>query len=229
MQVQPRLLIPGASTRGNVIGPFGKPDWGDKTLTWTLSLRQKRLLFSEDNLPLPGGSCPVEHPKDSKVKQDDLVPVFFHEGVEGMAVEMVHALCAKSVIDMSPGSGHWAMACLKARVPYTGICFTESHQSMLQRHLISRTLDAMADSNNVLYDHDFGNALQKCTAAPAPPTGTGAQPGAGNSGGAGAGGTGPAGTGTNSGAGAGTGAGNGTPIDTVRAELIKNLMGAGGA
>ena len=141
---------------------MSKPDWSDPSQTWTLSLRQKRALFSEDNLPLPGGQLPGGQSSDQKpkgVKQDELLPVFFHESGELLAAELIHALQPRSVIDMTPGSGHWAFVCACQRVPYCGVCFTDTHRDMLYRRLISRTIDAMCDANSDLYDPSFAQLL----------------------------------------------------------------------
>lgn len=150
-------------TRGNVIGPIGKPLWSDTIKTWNLTSQQKREMFGPDNLPLPGGPCPVEHEKDAKAKNQELIPAFFHESPEIMAAELAHSLQCKAIIDLSPGSGHWAMYAVRQRVPYTGICMTDLHQDLLLKKLVSKTVNAMMDSNDVLYDASFAAAVLNIT------------------------------------------------------------------
>jgi len=156
--VQKRLVTEG-DTRGNVIGPIGKPMWSDTVKTWSLPLATKREMFGPDNLPLPGGRCPVEHDKEAKVKEQDLIPAFYHESPEIMAAEVAHSLQPKSVVDLSPASGHWAMYCIKHRVPYVGIAMTQCHNDLLLKKLKSRTISAMMDANDDLYDPGFAAAV----------------------------------------------------------------------
>ena len=163
-EVQARKFVPG-TTRGNVIGPLSKTCWNDPLLTWTLCYKQKKAVYSAANLPLPGGSCDAEHAKDPPVKNDDRVPVFFHESTPLVAHELLHALQGKAILDFSPGSGAWAMAAIRARVPYTGVAMTETRKALLTKRLVSLTLEAMVDSNDDLYEAAYASELQQARAA----------------------------------------------------------------
>eukprot|EP00438_Fugacium_kawagutii_P017120 Skav204436 [mRNA] locus=scaffold1093:205958:209098:+ [translate_table: standard] len=163
IKVQPRLHTQG-NTRGNVLGPYNKASWTDSSETWLLPSAVKREVFGKDNLPLPGGSCPIEHEKDAAAKNSELVPVFFHDSPPVVAQEILHYLQAKMVVDLTPACGNHAFECLRKRVPYLGICLSERHRDLLMKKLVSRTMAAMSDSaDDCLYDATFAQALKKAS------------------------------------------------------------------
>ena len=159
--MQSRLKVSG-TTRGNVIGPVAKVPWNDPAQTWTLTHKQKKDLYSEANLPLPGGKCKEDHDKSPPVKMEDRVPVFYHEASPVVAEELMHALQAKSILDLSPGSGSYSMVAVRNRIPYVGVCLTTAHRDLLLRRLVSRTLESMCDSNDdLLFEPSFAHDLQQ--------------------------------------------------------------------
>ncbi len=165
-KVGPRKLK--ANTRGNVIGPLETPDWHDKDVTWTIPWSVKKEMYSTENLPLPGGSCKVEHKTSKATKGSDLVPAFWHEGPQALATELAHLLQATAIIDLTPGSRHWAMYSVRKQIPYLGCCFTSAHIDMLYSKLRSKILSAAMDANDAdLYDPNLstlalhGNELQR--------------------------------------------------------------------
>ncbi|CAK0890745.1 unnamed protein product [Prorocentrum cordatum] len=152
-KIGPRKLSPKATTRGYVIGPLDVADWSDKDATWTVPWSDKKAMYSTENLPLPGGNCGVEHKKDKATKASDLVPAFWHEGPPALATEVAHLPQATSIIDLTPGSGHWAMYAVRKQIPYLGVCFTDAHVELLYSKLRSRILSAAMDANDLdLYD-----------------------------------------------------------------------------
>ena len=64
----PCKLSPKTNTRGNVIGPMDKTDLKDTDATWTIAWADKKDMYGAENLPLPGGQCPVEHKKTKAIK-----------------------------------------------------------------------------------------------------------------------------------------------------------------
>ena len=159
-KIQPRLVTSG-STRGNVIGPLSKPSWLDGAESWLLPVSVKRNLFGKENLPYPGGQCPIAHDQDAPAKKDELVPAFYHEAPMVLAEELAHYVQARCIVDLSPGSGHWALHSVRRRIPYVGICMTDVHKNLLQKKLISRCLTCMADpQEESLYDATFAKHLK---------------------------------------------------------------------
>ena len=162
-KVQPRLVASG-TTRGNVLGPFSRPSWTDSNETWMLPHATKKSVFGKDNMPLPGGPCPIAHDTSAAIKKDEMVPVFYHEAPSVLASELIHYCQARAVIDLTPGSGHWALHCIRARIPYCGVCMTDAHRDLLSKKLVSRTLTAMTDaSEEELFDAGFAKEMKDLT------------------------------------------------------------------
>ena len=122
-------------------------------------------MLGDGNMPLPGGACPVDHEAEGPPRQVDMVPAFFHEGPSEVAMEVCHFLQAVAIIDLTPASGHYALEAVKHRIPYTGVCLTESHKDELTKRLVSLTVTSMCDSNNKLFDAAFAEHLKEVAAA----------------------------------------------------------------
>ena len=88
-----------------------------------------------------------------RILRSDLVPAFYHEGPPALATELAHLVQASGIIDLTPGSGHWAMYAVRRQIPYLGCCYTQKHVDMLYTKLRSRILSAAMDANDSdLYD-----------------------------------------------------------------------------
>ena len=148
----------------------------------------KKAILGEGNLPLPGGACPVEHEGENPVRQVDMLPTFFHEGPCELAKEVVHFLQAVAIYDMSPASGHFAMEAVRHRIPYTGVCLTETHKDELTKRLVSQTINAMSNSNDKLYDASFAEHVKEVASADGHFEDPSTDPNAGNTGNTGKGG-----------------------------------------
>ena len=49
--------------------------------------------------------------------------------------ELLDAFNLSGVIDLSPGEGTCALACMRKMLPYVGITLTEQHSARLMAHL----------------------------------------------------------------------------------------------
>ena len=143
-----------------MIGPLAKPAVTDASDLWCVPFQTKKDILGSQNLPLPGGSCPVEHDAESRPRGCELTPAFWHEGPFAAAAEVAHSLTPVALIDLSPGGGHFAFWCARHRVPYAAVCLTEAHKDHLTRRLVSRTISAMCDnSDEILFDNSFAQDL----------------------------------------------------------------------
>ena len=175
------LILTTASTRGNVIGPIVLPNFTDTNVVWHIQQRTKRAVYGPQNRPLPGGQCQAssEAGEKDKTKPSDAVPAFYHERPEVIACEIVHTLQSKAIIDLTPGSGHYALMAFRNRIPYTGVTFTKLHTELLYKRLLSRVLSCMMDANDSLYSSKLADVVSKAAAkdtaaTPVPkPKGTG--------------------------------------------------------
>ena len=56
------------------------------------------------------------------------------------------------MIDLSPTDAKFALACLKARVGYVGIAFTETHADLMRQYLYKWMKTAMAEPGSSVYN-----------------------------------------------------------------------------
>ena len=171
-----------------------------------------------------GGTCPEEHKKKKQhVKPSDLVPACYHEGPPALAAELCHTASAKAIIDVTPGSAHWAMEAMRMNIPYVGIGHTQKHCDMMTAKTRSRLLSAAMDSNDRdFYDPKLTEIVQNSSAqktaqgaaalagaakgtTPTPSSGSGAAPGGSAPGGSAPSGSAPSGSASAGKSGAGTG------------------------
>ena len=62
-------------------------------------------------------------------------PVLFHSMPVILYQELLDAFSLSGVIDLSPGEGTCALACMRKMLPYVGITLTEQHSARLMAHL----------------------------------------------------------------------------------------------
>ena len=118
-----------------------------------------------------GGKLEVDAPAESKRKKprtDDTVePVFFHSMPVAFYHEILEALNIIGVIDLCPGEGTCAIACIKKTLPYVGVAFNEQHSARLMAHLEKTVLNCMVTQGDPLYDVKFADAVR--SELPVPP------------------------------------------------------------
>ena len=78
--------------------------------------------------------------------------VFHHEPSMLLVEELCHMTCCQGVIDLTCGSGVWALHCMEGRIPYFGVTLSSIHMDDLRTHLVKQALAANikhADTNMV--------------------------------------------------------------------------------
>ena len=78
--------------------------------------------------------------------------VFFHEWPEQFYAELIHSFCLNGVLDLTAGSGYAAMATIKAKKTYVGLCLSDAHKDLLEQWLQWLIFNEMQDSNSSLHD-----------------------------------------------------------------------------
>ena len=153
LQNRARISLAGQKVRGNVIGPLSAASWTDAKQTWQLKTCDKKKVLGTQNLVAADGQ---------QLKPSDLQPAFFFECPEAAAMELLHTLGASSVVDLSCGSGHFAMTAIRNRIPFLGVCLTSAHMQALSQRLTSRVLTLMTDANEkTLYDAGLSATMQQ--------------------------------------------------------------------
>ena len=72
----------------------------------------------------------------------------------------------KLVIDLSPLDAKFALACLKARVGYVGIAFTETHADLMKQYLYTWMKTAMAEPDSGVYNAAYAAEMNGEPAEP---------------------------------------------------------------
>ena len=68
--------------------------------------------------------------------------VFHHEPSMLLVEELCHMTCCQGVIDLTCGSGVWALHCMEGRIPYFGVALSSIHMEDLRAHLVKQALAA---------------------------------------------------------------------------------------
>ena len=158
LQNRARISLPGQKVRGNVIGPLVAASWTNASQTWQLKLSDKKKVLGSANFT----QCSDADNDGQKPKASDVQPAFFFESPEAAAMELLHSLGATSVVDLSCGSGHFAMTAIRNRIPFLGVCLTNAHMQALSQRLTSRVLTLMTDANEkALYDAGLAASMQQ--------------------------------------------------------------------
>ena len=86
--------------------------------------------------------------------------------------EAVHCFYAKLVVDLSCLCSKYAWLCLKLRIGYCGMAFTEWHVQLLELDLFQKMKGAMLDASTRWYNPHFASAMKQELTPPVPPPGT---------------------------------------------------------
>jgi hypothetical protein len=168
VQTRTRKYYKGSSAQNGICGVPVVP----KSELWNLTWAEKKQVFSPLWIIRAGGRPPEdpwerddgeEVPEESSSKRTDstVEPVFFHStSPVSLWEEVIHSYGINAVLDLTPGEGLAAVAALKAKVPYTGVCFTLHHVAALKEHLYEVAQRAATREGDSLYDPELTTALQ---------------------------------------------------------------------
>ena len=149
------------TNRGSVLGPVTLPP---QTTGWMLTPKQKKEVFGKLGRVSVGGAGPAiqeAEPEEEAPDKNGPQPVFYHTMPMQVAEEMIHCFDAQAVLDLTPGDGAWAMACIRSRIPYTGIVFSKAHEVGLMSWLELQVLSAMQEETDGMYAAALVNAMKK--------------------------------------------------------------------
>jgi hypothetical protein len=118
---------------------------------WRMQVSDKRKLLA-DALKEGGGRMPGVTRDDQNKKATDVELVAFHGNSCDFYRELIWSFHAQSVTDYTPLSDNGALAAIRMRVAYTGVCFTEFHAAELRKRLCERTFNAITDPTSELYE-----------------------------------------------------------------------------
>ena len=104
---------------------------------------------------LPGADQLSVNPgRHSKVIRQDsnIEPAWMHSWSIEVNADLVHLLGMRGVVGGTPGSGMMALACLRAGIPYCGICCTDKHKEYLEQHLMKLVFQQMQQEGSGIHD-----------------------------------------------------------------------------
>ncbi len=145
------------SSVGNFLGPITLPSFDD---VWQVNWACKKDIYSASNLIGVGGklTCDAEDaiqepearlkPRTAATKE----PVFYRTYPAVVYDDLFAAFEVSNVIDLTPGDGTLAMACLRRDSMYVGFTFTQAHAEQLRKHIEKSILKAMLDEQDELYE-----------------------------------------------------------------------------
>ena len=103
---------------------------------------------------------------DARHPHDTVEPVFCHSIPVLFYQELLDSLNIIGVIDLCPGEGTCALACIKRMVPFVGVTFTEQHTARLMSHLEKTVLACVVTQGDPLYDVKLAEAVGTPVASP---------------------------------------------------------------
>jgi hypothetical protein len=79
------------------------------------------------------------------------------------------AFCIKDLVDFTPVDGACAMAFIRARKGYIGICWNDVHADKLRQYLIDTVVNAFGTSGDVLFHSAYASGVKNTPAPKSPP------------------------------------------------------------
>ena len=90
------------------------------------------------------------------------VPLFWGETKSSkFFVQVLSDTTAKAVVDVSPGSGALAQACMELGIPYFGMCANQQHLTWLTNVLDRAALRWICQTGTFLYQEDLATHIQE--------------------------------------------------------------------
>ena len=78
-----------------------------------------------------------------------------------LLMSILRSAKASSVVDLSPGGGVTARACLTLGIPWVGLCWNQVHAHWLGRVLDQWALELIATTGSNMYDEDLAELVKK--------------------------------------------------------------------
>ena len=87
------------------------------------------------------------------VREDtNIEPVFLHALDIKVYEEFLHSFVVQAMVDGTPGPGHCALACVRRRVPYLGLCLSDDHATLLMKRIVYLVFQEMKKEDSPLFE-----------------------------------------------------------------------------
>ena len=116
---------------------------------WEASVEQKRKIYG--TRMTAGGVTSADTDPRTARKDTDVEPVFYCCLPETYFSDLIQCHNALAFLDLTPGQGEAAKACLTLKKPYLGFCMTDEHMEALHKVLVEWLLAQMKTEGHQLY------------------------------------------------------------------------------
>lgn len=138
LPVKERVGLTGLnSTNGVGPLPINSPTSAALSVPWKV---KKEILG--DRIRRVGGPTEDAEPVDRRTP-DDMEVVFLHSMSNAWYADLVSSGCYAAAIDLTPGDGGLAYACILKGVPVVCVAFNDTHAKHLESHIVARIFNDM--------------------------------------------------------------------------------------
>jgi hypothetical protein len=145
--------------------------------TWQMSREAKKDIYGKYQVAVGGKDSDGDDDeaetmmdetpkKQQKLDIKEEVPVFYWQPSGLLCEEILHMYSICAIIDLTAGSGQWALAALKNNIPYFGVVLTASHLTSLREWLISSVLKGQHDETSSFFQRSLKKKDPKPAADP---------------------------------------------------------------
>ena len=118
-------------------------------------------MIGKEDKQICNGGAEVPSPSAGIFDVSGGSPMYWQEGKpEELFLLILREWKVQQVVDMSPGSGTLARACMKQGWLYTGLCRSNEHSSWLQNVLNRRAVQVIATSGTALFEQDLASCIK---------------------------------------------------------------------
>ena len=93
-------------------------------------------------------------------EESNIEPVSIHARDMKVYEEFLHSFAIQAMVDGTPGPGHCALACVRRRVPYMGLCLTDDHAALLLKRIVYLVFQEMKREDSPLFEPGLNKALK---------------------------------------------------------------------
>ena len=104
-------------------------------------------------------TCDRHTPEERK--DDNIEPMTYGSLPMKLYLCILKFLKVTDVVDMTPGDGNLAMACIISKIGYVGCCFTEAHANKLREHMVEQVSTCDFYISPSFREFGFGASHQK--------------------------------------------------------------------
>ena len=107
-----------------------------------------------------GGADPDDG-KEEERSDESFEPAFFHHLPESLYSDALGAYEIRGCLDLTPGCGDLARACLLRRIPYLGLGMSDLHCSLLKAQLVEYVKMLMRSEGSTFYSPEWAAAASE--------------------------------------------------------------------